>query len=272
VWAIIGSIDGSGTHLAEQVVVKAMVSLVNPVATDRGIHMAGVPWMFSVVQGDDMHSSLLARALRRRNIVIVSATDHDSRAFSRLLKSGCGREAVSIKLHLEFDPARADLSPLALSAAAVSPEAVVIAASARAGARAVKALRESGFGGAIFGGPWFGRASFAGQSGAHAEGVRFSWVGEPAPDYRRRFAARFGGPPDYAAASAYDSVRIVIAAIREAGLNRARIRDALAKLSPYEGASGRIEWDEFGQNRRPPVLAIIRNGQPVPAPAQPQVR
>jgi hypothetical protein len=43
---------------------------------------------------------------------------------------------------------------------------------------------------------------------------------------------------------------MLVAAVRKAGLNRERIREAVKSLSPYDGASGRIEWDEFGQNRR----------------------
>jgi len=35
VWAIIGGIDGATTHLAEKVVAKAQLTLVNPSATDR---------------------------------------------------------------------------------------------------------------------------------------------------------------------------------------------------------------------------------------------
>ena len=52
VWAIIGGIDGATTHLAEQVVAKAQLTLINPVATDRSIHEAGVPWMFSCAPGE----------------------------------------------------------------------------------------------------------------------------------------------------------------------------------------------------------------------------
>jgi len=136
----------------------------------------------------------------------------------------------------------------------------------RESARLVKLLREEPFPGVVAGGPLFGRASFAGQAGTAAEGALFPWVGEPASAFRRSFAQRFGSQPDYAAACAYDSVHVVVAAIRKAGLNRARIRDAIAALPPYEGASGHIEWDEFGQNRRPPLLAVIRSGQVVPAP------
>jgi branched-chain amino acid transport system substrate-binding protein len=107
----------------------------------------------------------------------------------------------------------------------------------------------------------FGRVAFAAQAGSEAEGALFPWVGEPTREFRLRFAERFGRQPDYAAACAYDSIRIVVAAIRKSGLNRVRIRDAIAAGTPYEGVSGHIEWDEFGQNRRPPLLGVIRSGQ-----------
>jgi branched-chain amino acid transport system substrate-binding protein len=266
VWLIIGSIEGAGTHLAEQVVAKALLLLVNPVATDRSIHMAGVPWMFSIVQGDDMHSAVLARALRGRTLVILSATGRDSRTFCGYLKAACGPENAKIRLQLEFEPGRPELSELARHASTARPDAIAVIAGVRDSACLVKLLRNEAFRGVIAGGPLFGRASFADQAGTAAEGALFPWVGEPAPVFRRTLAQRFGSQPDYAAACAYDSVRAVVAAIRKAGLNGAQIRDAIAALPPYQGASGHIEWDQFGQNRRPPILAAIRSGQAAVAP------
>jgi branched-chain amino acid transport system substrate-binding protein len=264
VWAIVGSIEGAGTHLAEQVVVKALLPLVNPAATDRTIHMAGVPWMFSVVQGDDLHSAVLAAALHGRTITVLSATDHDSRAFSVYFKTACMHGNVKTRLWLEFEPGRPDLSELVASANASNSDVTVLIAGIRDSWRLVKLLRASGYGGLIAGGPLFGRGQFTEQAGDSAEGAIFPWVGEPTPAFQRAFAKRFAGEPDYAAACAYDAVRLVIAAIRKAGLNRARIRDAIAAISPSEGVSGRIQWDEFGQNRRPPLLGVIRAGRPHP--------
>ena len=266
VWVIIGSIEGAGTHLAEQVVAKALLPLVNPVATDRSIHMAGVPWMFSIVQGDDLHAAVLAQALHGHNLVILSATDHDARAFCGYLKAACARENAKIELQLEFEPGRPDLSELAHNALDAKPDAVAVIAGVGDNARIVRLVRNEKFRGMIAGGPLFGRASFAAQAGPAAEGALFPWVGEPTASFRRSFALRFGRQPDYAAACAYDAVQVVVAAIRKAGLNRARIRDAVAALPPFEGASGRIEWDTFGQNRRQPVLAVIRAGQPASLP------
>jgi ABC-type branched-subunit amino acid transport system substrate-binding protein len=262
VWIIIGSIDGAGTHLAEQVVVKALLPLINPVATDRSIHMAGVAWMFSLVQGDHLHAALLGEALRGRQVTLLSATDHDSRAFVGSLKTAFGREDVKIRAHTEFEAGRAG------TGVEMVQEPAVVIADARAGAKVVKALRAAGYADAIAGGPWFGRAAFLEAAEAAAEGVLFPWVGAPDEGFARRFAARFRWEPDYAAACAFDSGRLAAAAVRKGGLNRARMRDALQQLSGYAGASGRIEWDEFGQNRRPPVLATIRSGR-VTVPAFP---
>jgi branched-chain amino acid transport system substrate-binding protein len=262
VWAVVGSIEGAGTHLAEQVVAKALLPLVNPVATDRSIHMAGVPWMFSIVQGDDLHSAVLSRALAGRSLVILESTDHDSRALLSYLKPALARENARIKFQFEFEPGRPDLSELIRNAVKAAPDAVAVIAGIPDSARLVKQLRAAGFTGTIAGGPLFGRAAFAAQAGAAAEGALFPWVGDATPAFRGKFAARFGRQPDYSAACTYDAVRVVVAAIRKAGLNRARIRDAIAAQPPYDGAGGRIEWDEYGQNRRAPVLAAIRSGEP----------
>jgi branched-chain amino acid transport system substrate-binding protein len=263
-WAIVGSIDGAGTHLAEQVIVKALLTLVNPVATDRSIHMAGVPWMFSVVQGDDQHTALLAHAFKSKGVALWSATDHDARAFTSYLLPAMKRESVEIKLHLEFDAGRQDLSESARRIAAANAPAIIVAA-ARPSARAVRALREADFTGTLAGGPWLGRAAFAEEAGSAADGALFPWVGKPSEDFARKFSERFRRQPDYAAAGAYDAVRIVVATTRKAGLNRARIRDAVQQLGAWQGAGGLVEWDEFGQNRRPPRLATIESGSPAVA-------
>lgn len=263
VWAIVGGMEGAGTHLAEQVAAKALLPLVNPVATDRSIHMAGVPWMFSVVAGDDSHAAVLAAALEQKTIVLFSATDHDSRAYLSRLKPVL---RAAIKMHVEFEAGRADLAEPAARAASQSPDAVVVIAAARDGARAVRALRRAGYAGAIAGGPWFGRAEFREEAGDAAEGAIYTLAGEPSPPFTQSYEARYQAAPDYAAACAYDAVRILVDAIRSAGLNRARIRDAIAAMKPHGGASGHIEWDEFGQNRRRPVLASLGRWTQRPKP------
>ncbi|MGE5488652.1 MAG: ABC transporter substrate-binding protein [bacterium] len=225
VWAIIATENGDAVHLAEQIAAKALLTVVNPSSSDRSIHTAGLPWIFSCVQGDDVIAQALAQAVKGQSVLVIASTDHDSRALLSKLKP-----LVSISRLVEFGPNDAGR---AAAAVANGIEPAIVIADARDSAAAVSALRESGYKGQIYGGPSMGRAEFNGA------GVQFPLLSE-----QTRF-------PDYASACAYDSVKMLAQAVRRGGLNRERIRRAMGALSPYEGASGLIEWDEFGQNRRP---------------------
>ncbi len=252
VWAIVGGVDGATTHLAEQVVAKALLPLVNPAGTDRGIHAANVPWIFSCVPPDQELAPPLARALKKRNapFAILSATDHDSRAFLAELKLALGRERITPALHVEFEPGARQPAAIASRIVASAAQAVVVLATPADSVRIVEAIRASGFSGAILGGPNIGATALT--------GVSFPRLGEIAPTFRDRFAKRYGRDPDLRAATAYDAAALIAAAVRNGGLNRARIRDALQALSPYQGASGGIVWDPLGRNTRQVTLSRPR--------------
>ena len=57
----------------------------------------------------------------------------------------------------------------------------------------------------------------------------------------------------------YDAARVVLAAIERAGLNRARIRDALAKTD-HEGNAGTYRFDGLGGSALEPLLVAPRDG------------
>lgn len=248
VWAIIGGIDSATTHLAEQVVPKALLTLVNPAATDRSIHTAYVPWTFSCVPGDHVLAPLISHELKERgtSFALLSATDHDSRAFVAALKVAFETDRLAPLLNIEFDPAAAETQKAAGRIASSGAQAAVIVANAADSAALVETARAAGFTGLILSGPLIARAA----PDPALDGVLYPELGDIPPAFRAKFAARYGRDPDYAAAHAYDAAGILVAAIRKAGLNRARIRDAVQALSPFPGVTGTIQWDDLGQNQR----------------------
>lgn len=269
VWGIVGSIDGPSTHLAEQVVAKARLPLVSPVSTDKTANLANVPWMFSCAPGDHAYAPIMAKALVAasggRPFAMLSCIDHDSRVAAKELVAALGRLNAHPALHLDFKPGVSDLSPQLTRIERTQPAAIAILAGPLDSARAVIAVRERGLRSPLFGGPAMGRSCFMKVAGEAAEGAHFPLLyhpaGKRASDFSRRFTKRFGAPPDYAAAHAYDAVSLLIAAVRKAGLNRARIRDAIRALSPWQGLSGPITWDATGQNERPVCMGMIRGGR-----------
>jgi len=295
VWAIVGGIDGPSTHLAEQVAAKANLPVVSPVSTDRTANSAFVPWMFSLLPGDDVLAPLVAEQLAREpgagTLVIISGDDHDSRVFSARLAASLAKRQIAPRSQFVYSNAPGDPVPVVSRAMAGKPPLLVVLAGPLASTRLVVALRDAGYRGPIFGGPWMGRRGFIEKAGRAAEGAVFPWLYaakdrpgklDAAPaDFRSlgdfgslkagrfdaEFARRFHRPPDYAAAGTYDAVTLVVAAVRKAGLNRARIGDALRGLSGWEGVLGDLRWDRLGGNARSATLGTIRNGRAVPLAA-----
>jgi branched-chain amino acid transport system substrate-binding protein len=266
IWAVIGSIDGASTHLVEQVVAKARIPLVNPFSTDKTIHLANVPWMFSCVPGDHQMVGTMASALsENESWALVSTTDHDSRVFvaeltNMLSRNGSGPSA---KFSLNASDGAQDIVDRLLSTRA---PAIVIVARPLVTAALVEHLRAAGYSGSIFGGPSMGRRRFVEAVGTAGEDVVFPLTGNALSEkFSVRYQKRYGRTADYTSFHAYDAVRLVADAVKRGGLNRARIRDAIAELSPWTGESGTIQWDPLGQNDRSVRLGTIKKGRVVPA-------
>jgi branched-chain amino acid transport system substrate-binding protein len=266
VWAIIGGIDGPSTHLAEQVAAKACLVLISPASTDKTVNLAGVPWMFSASPGDHLAAPVVGEALLapRMPFVILAATDHDSHMFLVELRKFLAAKGAGPIFQYEFRSGTRDFSELTVRVEKSNAEAVVLIAGPADSARLITALRQKRFGGRVLGGPWMARRTFLSAAGTAAEGALVPLLDDRTFEFQgfaAKFQSHFDVFPDFATAQAYDATRLLIAAIRKAGLNRARIYDAVRKLSPWDGVSGTVKWDPVGQNMRKVRLGRILGGR-----------
>jgi branched-chain amino acid transport system substrate-binding protein len=271
--ALLGSMDSATTHLAEQVVAKAQLPLVSPIATDKSVTFAGVSWMFSCAPGDDAVARVLVEAVQAElkspadKTVLLATTDHESRMTARELMRQLSRGGRRPDFRFDVAPGAMDIVQQLQATTEAKPAVVVIIASAEDSARLTQAVREKVGTAAIFGGESMGRRRFTELAGSAAEGVRFPLLFVPnsadttTAHFIERFTSEHHRPPDYTAALTYDATRLLVEAIRRAGPNRARIREALAQLSPWPGIAGTIHFDGTGQNTRTDLcLGTIRNG------------
>jgi branched-chain amino acid transport system substrate-binding protein len=77
-------------------------------------------------------------------------------------------------------------------------------------------------------------------------------------NFARRYREKTGAYPSLTALAAYDAVRLVAAALRESGPNRARLRDSLAGIRDFRGVSGTISFDGAGNNQAAVTIAPIQ--------------
>jgi branched-chain amino acid transport system substrate-binding protein len=227
-------------------------------------------------------------------LALLACTDHESRMTMREVLKEFSRRGRLPDFRFDVPPGAPTLAQQMAALAAVHPDTVLLIAGAEDSARLVRGIRECLPGapaslpapsnkphlagkdaGApsclIFGTHSMSRARFLDLAGPAAEGVRFPllFVPDAAEPATTRFVEQFtqarGHAPDYAATLTYDATRLLIEAIHRAGLNRARIREALAQLSPWPGVAGPMAFDGTGQNTRTNLcLASVRNGTAVP--------
>jgi branched-chain amino acid transport system substrate-binding protein len=265
-WAVIGGVDGTTTHLAVQVALKSRFLLLSPGSTDASADYANVPWLFSLPPSDERIAPVLVEAIGKAAaggpVTIVAATDHDSHAALVALRRALRERKVALAALVELAPAPEDLPAVARRLLRGSPRVVIVLAPSVLAGRLVVAIRGAGYGGTIVGGAPAARAAFGRAAGEEVEGVIAPrLVGPTSEAWGQAYARRWGEPPDEAAAYGYDAVRLVVAAVREAGLNRARIRDAVRSLAPRSGATGPVTWSPLGRNERPLALGAWKGGR-----------
>jgi ABC-type branched-subunit amino acid transport system substrate-binding protein len=224
--------------------------------------------MFSCLPADHLQAPVLAKAIASevgdKSFLLVSAVDHDSHLFTLELTKAFARHKLTPSYHYEFKPGQKYIDGLVEKILHANAPALVVIADAQQSAQIISAVRQRGFKGIIFGGPCMGKRSFLEQAGNAAEGIVFPLLythGKESNGFVEKFAARFGKQPDYLAVHTYDAVNLLIAAISKAGLNRARIHDAVRSLSPWRGITGEIKWDPLGSNSREVHLGTVKNGQ-----------
>jgi len=275
--ALLGSMDSATTHLAEQVVAKAQLPLVSPIATDKTATLAGVSWMFSCAPDDDAIARVLVEAVLAGlkspadRIVLLATTDHESRMTAREVVRELTHRGRKPDFRFDVPPDAADIAQQLQAAADAKPAVVLIIAGAEDSARLTKAVRDKVGTVTIFGGQSMSRTRFKEPAGPAAEGTCFPLLFVPnsgdtiSAHFIERFTSEHHRPPDYTAALTYDATRLLVEAIRRAGPNRARIREALTQLSPWSGIAGTIHFDGTGQNTRTELgMGTIRNGTVLP--------
>lgn len=270
VWAVIGGIDGSRTHVAELVASKAWVPVITPASSDSSVDYANVPWVFRCVPSDGRQADLLlgyAESKGYRNLIAITEMQRDGYTGFVRLQRAAWREHRPLVAHLQYPAGNPEAIVSRLHEFAA--DAFVVWGSAKSAAALIRVMRAAGVNA-----PILGSSELAGPELSQLDGMGEIIVAAPCDLSRddagiRRFVDGFrrrtGMEPSAIAMYAYDSARLTIDAVRRAGLNRARIRDELACTS-FQGITGNIEFNSLRGNTADPVLMKLQDGRWVRLP------
>ncbi len=270
VWAVLSGFNSNHNHVLSRATLKIEIPILTAGATDPTLVEHSLPWFVRNIQDDRQQAHVLLREIYFvrgfERTALLRSSDRDGRTGVDRFLSGARRLGHPVVLEQRFDPGDTDFKDQLERIREMDPEALVLWGNAAEAARIVRQARESGMTLPIFGFDRMSGEDFLDAAGKAAEGIVTVATLNPDRDdpiwkgFRERYQTRYGEDPDTFAAHAYDGMNLLIAAVREAGLNRARIRDYLFGLKSYRGVSGEALFDTNMSNVAPLWVGIVQNG------------
>ena len=238
--------------------------LLAPMASAPGISDAG-SFVFRLSPSDAFQGKVLAKVLLddgKKNVAVLYVNnDWGSglqKSFVANFEIGGGKVVASEPSNPEDKDFRTQITKIK----AQSPDAIVVFLHPNETIHAVRQLREASVASALYGGDTFSVDAIYQEIPKLAEGIVFTLPAKPdSPDFQafaKAYKAKFNENPDINAAVGYDAVKLVAQVIAEVGTSSAAIRDRLASVKGYKGASGEIAFDENGDvvSKKYDVLVI----------------
>jgi len=265
VWAIIGSIDDIVTHVAIRVALKLEIPVVNVGDPDPTLTETNIPWVLRVISDDRQSSYALAtyiyQELDLKRVAVLRANNRYGRVGTGEFKDASERMGRPVLFELRFADGDRDFSTQLQNIRKSTADAVVLWGNPEELGLIVKKMREMGMEHPVFGCDRMVNPKFIEYAGKkNTEGIVTTIQYLPDmnnPAYKRfynDYVKKYNMEPDVFAAHAYDGTNLIIESIKNAGLNRARIRDLLLDLETYqgyEGVTGKLEidpsWNDVGE-------------------------
>ena len=264
VWAVLGSVDGNVTHIAEQVVTKAWLPLLATGSADPTLTYIRIPWIFRLPPDDEAQAEVLVRdgviARSLSHVGLITSTDHDGRTFAKSLLERLRSQDVTPAFHLQLAP-NGDVGAIVPRVRAFSPGAIIVRLPPSLLPALLDQLSGAGLRVPVLL-PWIPQLSPSALASHYAGDVLaiqpFGEADNAAyAAFDRAYRARYGCDPTPVAAYSFDAVHLLVHALEASGLNRPALRDAIAAATGFIGAAGTITWDNAGGNRAEPVLLVL---------------
>lgn len=285
-WAIFGSISSESTHIVLRVALKAEIPIVNSASTDPTIPETYIPWYFTDLQDDRVQCLTLARRifteLGLKRVAILRVNNRYGRFGVLKFRDAARRLGHPVVIEQKFMPGDTDYTRALKIIQDSRTDAIVVWADEAEAAGILKQMKGLGMKQRVLGSYRTLGPELLAQAGPAAEGFEAVFPYDPTRndprwlDFNRRFEARFKEPPEQFASLAYDAMNALLDSICKAGLNRARIHDALADIEQYDGVTGHMIFDPNQKNVSPLYLGTVHNGsisyrvQTMEKPARPE--
>ena len=255
--AVVGPAFSGATKAAEPLFSEANLVSVSPSATNPTLTSQGFKTFFRVVPPDDAQgaeaANYMTKGLKAQNIYLVDDKSEYGVGLADVIDKQL--KANGAKFKREGIPVTKDYSTIAQKVSASGADAVYYAGYFAEFALFTKAVKATGFKGALISGDGSNDDQFIVQAGtAQAEGVYFTCpcgdanVDPNAAEFLAAYKAKFSANPGTYSPEAYDAANAIIAAMKtiDGDVTREKVVEAVRTID-YKGITKQIKFESNGE-------------------------
>ena len=270
--ALLGEVASSRSLEAAPVAQAAKVPMISPASTNPKVTETGA-YIFRTCFIDPFQGPVMARFARerlkaKRIALMVSNSSAYSIGLAKFFRESFVANGGTIVLEQKYSEGDKDFKAQLTAIKAAGVDAVFNPGYYNEGALIVRQARDLGLTLPVFGADSWEAVALIELGGKAVEGAylcsHYS-PEDPSPRVQNFVAAykkRFGSTPDSNASLGYDSVLVLVDAIRRAGTTeRGALREAIATTRDFQAVTGKITIDSDRNASKNAVIIQVQNGK-----------
>lgn len=270
--ALLGEVASSRSLEAAPIAQAAKVPMISPASTNPKVTETGA-YIFRTCFIDPFQGPVMARFARerlqaKRVALLVSNSSAYSIGLAKFFRESFVANGGTIVLEQKYSEGDKDFKAQLTAIKAAGVDAVFNPGYYNEGALIVRQARDLGLTLPIFGADSWEAEALIQLGGKAMEGAylcsHYS-PDDPSPRVQNFVAAykkRFGSTPDSNASLGYDSVLVLVDAIRRAGTTeRGALREAIATTRDFMAVTGKITIDSERNASKNAVIIQVKNGK-----------
>ena len=269
--AVVGDFNSSCTLAAAPIYNQAQMVQISPGSSSEAVTDAG-DYTFRTITTDAVQGKYLAEwcvnDLGHKNIAILYENDDYGLGLADVAERETTALGAKIVTKEAYEVNQTDFSTVLTKVAKANPDVLIIGGLYNETALIAKQLSDNGIADLpIMGVDAIYSDALIDLGGDAVNGIKLtsyfsdSSDSQVTQDFIKAYTDEYGEAPGTYAAYAYDAANIIIQAVKEAGTDRVAIRDYIAELKDFEGATGTASFDENGDVIKEPLRMEIVDGK-----------
>lgn len=251
--------------IQESKVPMVVAYAVHPDATKGGDYVNRVIYT-GPIQGKAM-ADYAVNDLKKQNIAVLYVDIDYGKSISTAFKAEVEKLGAKVAIERTFKMGDQDFNASLTAVKAANPDAIYVVGYYNEAAAIVKQAKETGNNAQLLGVDGFDSPKYLELGKDNTEGSTFttsfftSDERQIVQDFVKLWHEKYEGDPDMLSSQSYDAATVILEALKKAGPDTEKLKQAINETKDLEGTSGKITFGADHEVIKPVIFMTVKDGK-----------